>query len=506
VLAVLMVLAAACGTDPSVRAGDASGPTPTIVVGPSGPSTTPGPSSPSTTLDPPTTVDPRPTPETTPIGPVTPGDGLGDEPFPELGNPGIDVTHYDVDLAWDQAARRLSGEVTVDLVTTEPRPSFTLDAAKSLEVAAVTLDGHPVPWKHESPELRITPDQPLPSGTRAEVAVIYSTAPGDFTGAGGLSAGWLVTDIGSYTLDEPDLARTWMPCDDHPSDKATWTFRIAVAAGATAVANGELVSHGTDATGGATWEWRMDDPMSTYLAQVLTGPYDVVTTPSIAGGPHLVSAVLPRDRAGVQLSLDQMAGMVEWFSGWFGPYPFSTYGIAVADSIPGLAMEEQTRSLFPRSLFTGGSDADRRLFLSHELAHQWFGDAVSPASWQDIWLNESFATYGEWMWSDHLGDTPLSESAGQALAGRRQVSPAHPGAELFGFDVYSGGAVVLQALRLTIGDSAFFALLKQWVADNRGTSRSTEDFIALAEKVSGRSLTDFFATWLYADQPPTRFP
>jgi aminopeptidase N len=199
---------------------------------------------------------------------------------------------------------------------------------------------------------------------------------------------------------------------------------------------------------------------------------------------------------------------IDYFDEFFGPYPLERYGIAITDSYPGLAMETLGRSLFSRDDFaTGRLDFRQQLLLSHELAHQWFGDAVSPARWTDVWLNESFATYAQWMWLDHVGLLPLQQSADAALAGRGVGSTASPSAEsLFTFDSYEGGAVILHALRKTVGDDLFFALLRRWVADNNGQSRTTEQFVSLASEVAGRDLTEFFDTWLYADTPPDTFP
>jgi len=244
--------------------------------------------------------------------------------------------------------------------------------------------------------------------------------------------------------------------------------------------------------------------MTTYLVQVLTGPYDIVTSP--AGDFDVTSAVLSEDHAELQPYLDAVPEMVTWLEQWFGPYPFDSYGLAVADSLPGLAMEQQTRALFPRSLFTDFGPSEVQNFLSHELAHQWFGDAVSPASWQDVWLNESFATYAAWMWAEHEGDGTVDGAAQAALTNGREVPPDAPGEYLFGDDVYEGGATVLHALRRTVGDDTFFEIMRTWVSDNFGTSRTTDDFIAHAEAVSGQDLEEFFDTWLHTTTPPSQFP
>jgi aminopeptidase N len=248
----------------------------------------------------PPTTD-RPTTTSEPDEP-TPGDGLGDEPFTELGNPGVDVLHYDLALDWDQANRHLQGTVTLMIRPTEDRPEFTLDAAESLHVQAVTANGSAAEFSHEPPELRITPAGGLVTGQDIEVAVTYDTQPPLESEAIGLvSGGWYVNDTGSYVINEPDLARWWMPCDDHPSDKATWGFSINVPDGMIAVANGELLSE----AGTEPWRWEMDQPMATYLVQVLIGPYDIVegTGPD---GLALVSAVLPDDREEVQPALDAL--------------------------------------------------------------------------------------------------------------------------------------------------------------------------------------------------------
>jgi aminopeptidase N len=146
---------------------------------------------------------------------------------------------------------------------------------------------------------------------------------------------------------------------------------------------------------------------------------------------------------------------------------------------------------------------------SHELAHQWFGDLVTCKDWGDIWLNESFATYGQWMWLEHLGYGTVDQFADLSLAQRRGSreatgSPSISG--LFGFEVYEGGAVVLQALRKTVGDDAFFATLRSWVQDNLDTSRTSQDFIETASKQAGRDLTEFFDTWLYSAEVPSTYP
>lgn len=437
---------------------------------------------------------PRPTTTTEPAPGALPA-GLGDPFFPDLGAPGIDVVHYDVDLDVD-AELVASGTVTLTLRATEPLARLAIDA-RSLTVSEVTVDGEPADFAMDDPELLVTPEAPLAAGDEVDVAVTYADDPAVPETEGKLGTGWIVEDGHSFTINEPEAARDWLPSLDHPSDKATWRFTITPPEGLVAVANGV----GGEADGG-DWVWEMDDPMATYLVQVLVGDFDIVEGVTTNGVP-LSSAVLADDHAELQPFLDLLDDQVTYLESVFGPYPFATYGVAVVGVPLGLALEQQGRSIFGRD----AADAD---VAAHELAHQWFGDAVTPSRWEDVWLNESFASYGQWLWTEHHGDRSVQVQAASSLRGRALGPGPATGTptrdEMFGFNVYDGGAVVLHALRLEIGDEAFFALLRRWVADNAGTSRSTEDFTALAAEVAGRDLTAFFDAWLYADVPPDAYP
>jgi aminopeptidase N len=457
---------------------------------------------------PPDSVTPDTEPEPgAPNGPRTDPDGIGDRLFPELGNPGVDVVDMHVALSYDVAEDALAGSVTLTIDPTEDRDEFTLDSAGP-EVSAVTVDGAVAAFEQDGDELRITPDGGITTGDEIEVRVDYTVTPDPGSGADGLPTGWFSSGVGSYTLNEPDGARSWLPSNDHPSDKATWTFEFTVPSGMTMVGNGVLVST-TPGPAGDTWVWRQDDPMATYLVQVLTGDYEIVEGEGPNGLP-LLSVVLRQDRQRMQPYLDSIDDQIAFYETLFGPYPLTSYGIAMTDSFPGLAMETQGRSTFSSQDFSGAEGYVEQLLLSHELAHQWFGDAVTPADWQDIWLNESFATYGQWLWLDHAGIQPLDAAVDDALRTRQAQGGSPTGAptaqDMFGFNSYDGGALVLEALRRTVGDDVFFETLQRWVTDHEGTSQRTGAFIALAEEVSGQDLTQLFDDWLFADDVPAALP
>lgn len=502
-LCILVVVgAAACSSEPGVRSGEAN----TLVSVPFltlPPVTTDG-AAPTTDVSPvPTTAEPVPFP--TVPGLVPTADGAGDLLFPALGNPGLDVQHYDLAVRYEPATDQLSGSVGIDLVLTEDRSEITLDSTDPL-VSEVAIDGVPVQFLNDSPELRIELAQPMAAGSTLRIEVVYALDPRPSNSPVGLPNGWFNTPGGSYVLNEPDGARAWFPCNDHPSDKATYTFTIDVPQGLTGVANGQLVDQRTEGDRDI-WVWQQDDPMTTYLILLLTGDYELISGEG-PGGVPLLDAVLRDDVAVMQPYIDLTPEMMVFFEGVFGPYPLDGYGLAFSDSFGGLAMETQGRSLYSREDFADGSlGYQQQAFLSHELVHQYYGNAVSPGRWQDIWLNESFATYGEWMWMEHAGFGALDDVAQQVLEQRPPGSTGLPGVEeMFSFNTYSGGAVVLHALRLTMGDGPFFEMMRRWAIDAFGTSRTTDEFIAFAEGFHGASLTEFFDEWLFAVQPPGRFP
>jgi len=443
-----------------------------------------------------------PAPSTAPASSTTRADGggVGDALYPDLGNAGYDVGHYDLVLVPDESSGVLTGTATIDATVTGAAglETFHLDLA-GMTVDAVTVDGAPARWDRTAAELVVTPADALDAGAAFRVVVGYHGIPGDGRlPTWGLPLGWIRTEHGSYTINEPDGARSWFPANDHPSDKATFTFHVTVPAGTSAVANGRLDSTVPDG-GRATWTWSSDEPMATYLAVVAIGDYrfDEETGPNGLAVRH---AYLASAEDMVVRCLEATTAMIELFESHFGPYPFATFGLLVTDSTSGLAMETQTRPIFSAADFRQGCP---EYLIAHEIAHQWFGDAVTPARWQDIWLNEGFATYAQWMWMTSDDAAQMDDLAAAAGASLQRAGPALPPVgratrdELFGAQVYDGGAAVLHALRREVGDGPFFAILRQWVATYDGRSVRTEDFIATASAVAGRDLGPFLHERLF---------
>ncbi|MFC8964066.1 M1 family metallopeptidase [Streptomyces sp. NPDC057094] len=433
----------------------------------------------------------------------TPGaDGIGDTYFPQLGNGGFDARHYALDVAYDPATDRLDGRTTLTARATQNLSSFDLDLQK-LDVTKVEVNGRRAQFTRSGDEIRVTPRGPLAKGRTFTVTVTYGGVPEALSGpiVFGSDYGWMKTADGVFVACEPNAASTWFPSSDHPSDKATYDIRISAPKGLTGVSNGRLVS--THDRGGRTvTHWRESRPMATYLATATIGKFDVRTGRTPAGTPIYVAIdpVLANSNSVDVYAVT--AAATDYWSQVFGPYPFEETG-AIVDDMPqaGFSLEVQSKPAY--------SAVRSEVTIVHELAHQWFGDSVSVAHWKDIWLNEGFATYAQWLWSEHQGVRSAHDSFVAGYGSRPadssfwQTTVGDPQRDtMFASAVYQRGAMTLQMLRERIGDTAFFKLLPAWTKLHRYGNASTADFISLAERISGRQLDDLFQTWLFTPGKP----
>jgi len=428
----------------------------------------------------------------------------GDPRFPELGSADIDVDHYVVTLTYDYPTRIMVGTMSATGTIVNPTDQIALDT-DGPDVSGVRSNAAVVNFSQRDQELIIELGEVSAAGSTFSVDVDFSVTVGEKNFYQG-GVGLFPTAGGLWSVNEPDGASTWLPVNDHPTDKATWTFEVTVPDGVTAVANGELsaVTEMSDAT---TWSWQQTEPMAPYLITLLIGDYELVDDGTSASGVELQHVVLRARRGSLDAYLTVTRQQLTFFESLFGPYPFDRYGVAIADSEPGLAMETQGLSLFSTNELDGTLGPTQQAFLSHELAHQWFGDAVSPATWNDIWLNEGFATYAEWLWMEEAGLATTDQAAERFMIAAPQLGwPLSAPAEMFGTISYLGGATVLHALRLTIGDAAFFAGLRNWVVTYLDDSATTVDFQAVMEQSAGTDLDDFFDDWVYAESIPSRLP
>jgi len=377
-----------------------------------------------------------------------------------------------------------------------------------------SVDSARASFDRKGPELRITPRHGLRRGTTFRAAVTYGGSPRTITGSPivfGADYGWQYTKDGAFVGDEPNASRTWFPCSDHPSDKATYTFHITVPGNRQVVANGEPTggSAGGSSNGGpgiATYDWRETKPMATYLATIDIGRWRFHRGRTPAGIREIVAYDSTLRRGVRRHRTFALSGRItDFWAREFGPYAFTSTG-AIVDNVPhvGFSLETQTRPLY-------GFVPDPGT-VSHELAHQWFGDTVSVRTWRDIWLNEGFATFAAMLWTEHTG----GRSTYRQARGEYSTIPAHDAfwhqsiadprrPTMFSAAVYDRGAMTLAALRHRVGSPTFFRLLRRWVAIHRYGNADTRQFVRLAERVSGQRLGHFFRAWLWAKRKPASF-
>ncbi len=456
--------------------------------------------------------------------------GAGDPYFPFAGNGGYDVAHYDLDLTYTPPAPapapltgELEGVATIALRATQDLDRFNLDL-RGLDVHRITVNGKratqvaPPPagaevegqawWQIQDDdertwELGIQPRPKLKAGRSVEVVVEYggpTTRPRDIEG---FLYGWVTTRDGAIVANEPDAAMTWYPVSDHPTDKATYSYEITVPDGKVAVANGLPAREPTTDDGWTTWYWDAPDLQASYLSTASVGDYDLRESETADGLP-IIDAVdddlTPANLARTNASLALQAEMIDFLS-VFGPYPFNSFGSIVDDDSLGYALETQTRPVYSRVASEGT--------VMHELAHQWFGNAVSPYRWADIWMNEGWATYATWIWSEDQGrqsaeqqfDEVMDIPADDPFWGVVVADPGPTG--LFADPVYDRGAATVYALREKIGEDDFLAATREWLSRYDDGTASTADFEALYEEVSGEDLEQFFDVWLHTPAKPT---
>lgn len=254
-----------------------------------------------------------------------PGSTQGGDPyFPQAGNGGYDVRHYDLGLAYDPATGRLDGTAVIKLRTTDDLSSFSLDL-RDLEVRSVHVDGRRAKFTQQPPdqetglggELVVRPRQKLEEGTGHRVRVVYGGVPGQPVDLGGAPYGWYSFPDGSFVANEPEGASTWYPVNDTPTDKATYRFRITVPEGKTAVANGELVAQRPASDGRTTFVWRATDPMASYLSTASVGDYVMTRQTGPGGLPilnFLETGLTPENRATSEASIALQPEMIDFFS------------------------------------------------------------------------------------------------------------------------------------------------------------------------------------------------
>ena len=518
IVSVAILLASACGgaasdesgpdaTTATIAAVNGTTATPTTTTAEPSDSATASTAAPTTTTatTAPTTTTAATQPTTT-TAPATDAEGLGDSFYPFLGNGGYDVLHYNITMNVDTDANELSALVHITARATEDLEEFNLDLS-GLDVVAVTVanpDGSEAvdaEFTRTGAELTVQPGRLLAAGTAFTAGVRYTgwPEPLDDPSVTFFKLGWQRQGDVIFTASEPSGSMTWFPSNNHPTDKATFRIEITVPEGLTAASNGLLVAESTSG-GHTTFTWRMDDPMSPYLAAVYIGDFERIDYGPLDEGGPLIRDYVHRDSPPeIAEALTVTPDAIRFIEDLLGPYPFDAYGSIVMPFQLGFALENQTLSLH-------GAYSISPDIIAHEAAHQWLGNSVALEDWSDIWLNEGFATYLHLMFeAEHYGgdfDATMQRLHAQ-VPFVAAVPPKRIAAEeLFDASVYLRGAMTLHALRQHAGDDAFFAILRAHYERSAHGTTSTAEFLALVDELAGVEAVALVESWLYDETVP----
>lgn len=465
----------------------------------------------------------------------------GDRLFPEIGNGGYNALDYDIRLNYAPLVNRFRPGTSSRMLARAKSDlwRFSLDFGSrmpgkpGLRVALVTVNGERASFtRRDDTKLIITPETPLERGETFTVKTYYSGYVNHIVDPDGALEGWMRACrsgkpgsgnpdcFGSFTVSEPIGAQSWFPNNNIPSDKAAFTTTITVPGGSgpggwTALGTGELVSRTSGPGDRSTWRWRTSIPTSTYLT---TGSVCRCTYWTATATDHQTGRTLPLYNAfdatatpsqvsQMMTSFGQQEAIINELSALFGPYPFDSGGVLAGRTTGiGYVLENQGKIHFPMPEMDIPT-------LVHEYAHQWFGDAVGPARWKQIWFNEGWAEWATWNHEGPSAAAAVAQSKYDSAKPRRWKIP--PGtldndpANLFGeFETYYRPAMMLQFYRQIVGDAKFSDLARKVQADHRYGVIDAPQFIDAAVVVADLSparsaaLRDFFQQWLFRAGKP----
>ena len=428
----------------------------------------------------------------------------GLDPYlPDNGDRSFGVDHYDLELTYRPASNRLDGRATIECTARTAVSRVSLDLA-GLRVRTVRVDGKRAPNYSHRPakhKLVVSLGAERQPDDQFRIVVDYAGSPQPVRGPWG-EVGWEELREGALVAGQPNGAPSWFPCNDRPSDKASYRIAISTDSPFTAIANGRLTFRRARA-GVTRWVYEQVEPMATYLATVQIGHYNIVEIPNALTTVQVARPA--RIAQPVAHDLDRQGEMLRCFGELFGAYPFGSYTVVVTDDPLEIPLEAQAVSIFGAN-HLNGQNAQERL-VAHELAHQWFGNSLSVARWSDIWLNEGFACYAEWLWSEYSGGPRAQTHAARHWKRLhelpRDLVLVDPGVDrMFDDRLYKRGALTLHALRTQLGTAAFFDLLRAWATDNRYGSVTTARFVEYAVSAGGAAARDLLDRWLTKPRLP----
>jgi aminopeptidase N len=423
------------------------------------------------------------------------------------------VIHYKLDLTLNEQARLLAGDALIRLVPLRPlTDEINLDAA-NLQVREVLLDTLSLQFRNSGDSLQI--QLPKPAGLTDTMALrvkysVSSPARGLFFVAP--DSGYPNKHLQVWTQGEPEDNHYWFPCYDFPNDFSTSEILFTTNDRSTVISNGKLLGvarHPQEHT--ATWHWYEGRPHASYLISFIAGTY--VEVADSARGVHISNYVYPSQRSIAMLSFAKTPEMIRYFADRTGmPYPWEKYSqTVVEDFIFGGEENVSATTLTDATIHDerahrdGNSDG----LVAHELAHQWWGDLLTCRDWSHAWLNEGFATYFQNLFTEHdLGREEAARELYEAQNLVRNADAAHHRRpmvcnsyvrpiDLFDSKIYQKGAVVLNMLRVMLGDELFWKSIRYYIQRNAGRNVETNDFKIAVEEVTGYNLKWFFDEWIY---------
>lgn len=433
-------------------------------------------------------------------------------------NLGFHIRSYELDLAYRVSPNHLRGTATLRLDNYLPLASMTLDLAEHLRVQKVTATGTAGTsikvsrFRQSLGKLRISFAWEVPVDQEFTLTIHYAGNPQPLRTPWG-EIGWEELDNGALVASQPCGAPSWFPCDDTPDEKAYYDLRISADNPYTVIANGELLAR--QAAGSrTTWHYRTEHPLASYLATIQVGEYESLLL-SDPGAVVPIHAYFPASqRQGFLADFREQNQMMEVFTRLFGPYPFTRYSVVVTEDELEIPLEAQGLSIFGANHASGKGEWNR--LIAHELSHQWFGNSLGLAQWNDIWLNEGMACYAEWLWDEHAHGIPAEQNARRHYRGLlfkpRTILLSDPGTQLMFDDrVYKRGAITIHALRCLLGDDGFFRMLRRYVAASRHAVVEPVDLraevlrVCEEQNIPTQEFEDLWNSWLHEKSLPA-FP
>ncbi|GAA1947439.1 M1 family metallopeptidase [Nocardioides panacihumi] len=424
-----------------------------------------------------------------------------DSVYPDVGDPGVDALHYGLRVSWDPASKTLTGHESLLFRATADADHVQLDLAAAMVPTKVTLDGTAAAYTHPGKDLVL--QRRVRAGHDYTLALDYAgtptPVPAPSTRRDTPRLGLTVDPDGAlWTMQEPYGAFTWYAVNDQPSDKAHYDIDVDAPTPMVGVSNGTLTDRST--SGGRTrTSWHLDEPTASYLVTLAVGDYQETKARSGSGVP--ISYWTTPDDTELLNNLQAAPPLLDWLEKKLGPFPFDSLGFVLVDSDSG--METQTMITLGRD--PSDSEPDT---LVHEMAHQWYGDLVTPSDWRDVWMNEGMAMYLQGAWQDEDWQLPPGDSLAtwvpDEISSRRTAGP--PGAykhdHFAELNVYYGPALMWDALRKMVGDAVFWRLVRDWPAARAERSTGRDDYIRWVSQQTGRDLTSFFDRWLMSARSP----